>query len=194
MVRAILENRKTQTRRVVKNAHIITCDDRTGATDTKCPYGVPGDRLWVKESHQHSTDARGNSVIVYAADDAAFFLLAEDNGEGDLCGVGGKADRSRCYPIDRWRPSIHMHRWASRITLEVVSIRVERVQEISVSDALAEGMIPTWNGESSPGVPCPNELQQFRDLWIKINGPASWESNIWAWVVEFKRIGGSIGT
>jgi len=80
----------------------------------------------------------------------------------------------------QWKPSIHMPRWASRINLEVVSVRVERLQNISEDDALAEGITLVERGTSP--------VDQFKKLWESINGPGSWEANPWVWVVEFKRI------
>lgn len=202
MVWAILEGRKTQTRRVVKpQPDAVTRGEPyqweyhgamspPEAIPIPCPYGVPGDRLLVREAFQYSTDARGTAVMVYAADDSARFLLAEDGGEGDLCGLGGVADRSRCGPVDRWRSPIHMPRWASRLTLVVKAVRVERVQAISEGDAIAEGV-----GEADGRCPwcsfgC-SRVEGFRVLWDSINGTAHpWESNPWVWVVEFQRAGG----
>lgn len=161
MVNAIREERKTQTRRVVKpqpelesnewhyeKSRGLSVDhyywkDGSPANDKlvaeQCPYGVPGDRLWVREAWAKSSCDRGSGVIRYAADDTARFVVAEDGGEGDWCGLAGVADASRCLPVDRWRPSIHMPRWACRLVLEVVSVRVERLQAISEADAIAEG-------------------------------------------------------
>jgi len=164
MVRAILEGRKTQTRRVVKPqpAHIpgigtvLNIDTITGRA---CPYGNPGDRLWVREAWAHRRwmlgDASPNPTTVYRAD-----------GE-DLKGCA------------RWRPSIHMPRWASRIALEVVSVRVERLQDISEEDAKAEGI--DWVIGYRSRIPL------FSALWERINGLGSWNANHWVWVVEFKR-------
>lgn len=168
MVRAILEGRKTQTRRVVKPqpAHIpgigtvLNIDTITGRA---CPYGNPGDRLWVRETWAHRRwmlgDASPNPTTVYRAD-----------GE-DLKGCA------------RWRPSIHMPRWASRIALEVVSVRVERLQDISEDDAKAEGVTikgtSRYDGEARDA---------FEALWCSINGADSWEINPWCWCISFKVI------
>ena len=182
MVRAILEGRKTQTRRVVKpqpelqlkSARWMRCADEQHALFTqhdgelcgqmastrKCPYGKPGDRLWVRETWAHRRwmlgDASPSPTTVYRAD-----------GE-DLKGC------------DRWRPSIHMPRWASRITLEVVGVRVERLQDISEEDAKAEGI--EWVIGYRSRIPL------FSALWERINGPGSWDANPWVWVVEFRRV------
>ena len=136
MIRAILEGRKTQTRRIVK----------PNCLSKLSPYGRTGDRLWVRETWGHNPEGPG---YVYRSD-----------GDFDMKFHG-----------DRWRPSIHMPRWASRITLEVTGVRVERLQDINEEDALAEGV-----------------EHAFRSLWESINGPGSWDANPWVWVVEFRRV------
>lgn len=158
MVRAILDGRKTQTRRVVKlnasgraqrkgrNWHLADPE-----CVLACPYGVPGDRLWVRETWQD-----GNGGIYYAT------------------------DGNTAAP---WKPSIYMPRWASRITLEVVSVRVERLNEIGEEDAIAEG-------SQCAGVPASlTNRGAFAKLWDSINAKTHpWASNPWVWVVEFKRL------
>ena len=221
MVRAIMEGRKTQTRRVVKWPANVLADavdrvlpapyyghgargafvpvDKGGGIATKpfaahhvdCPYGVPGDRLWVREMWAKSSCNRGQGVIRYAADDSARFVLAEDGGEGDWCGLAGVADSSRCQPVDRWRPSIHMPRWACRLVLEVVNRRVERVQAISEADAIADGCFPVDRLYQPPNSKNDYARVQFAFLWDSINGEGSWAENPWVWVVEFKRVGAS---
>jgi hypothetical protein len=131
----------------------------------ECPYGTIGDRLWVKETH-HVRDAGyvdgTGRDIVYKADD-------ED------------------FPYG-WTPSIHMPRWASRITLEITDIRVERLQDISEEDAKAEGVGAHggWNAdETEYGV---NARGPFSRLWDSINAKSyPWASNPWVWVIEFRR-------
>lgn len=156
MVRATLADLKTQTRRVVKNAHIITCDDRVGVTDTPCPYGVPGDRLWVRETFFEypwvCSDGIETTRIAYRATDEFSYPASQG---------------------DRWRSPIHMPRWASRITLEVVGVRVQRVQDITEEDARAEGFA---------------SRAEFAAYWDTIHGPGAWERNDWVWVVEYWRI------
>ena len=175
MVRAILEGRKTQTRRIVKVrggleyigpkgcehepdswGYPHPCDDGylTLADGIKCPYGKPGDRLWVRETWAPAEWPPTGPPAVYRADEGMF--------------------------ASQWKPSIHMPRAVSRITLEVVSVRVERLQDISEEDALAEGITLVERGTSP--------VDQFNKLWESINGPGSWEANPWVWVVEFKRI------
>lgn len=211
MVRAIVAGAKSQTRRVIKrqppvHATTIECSwfnptviDRRGEErpgphtfgawsrywdwGVRCPYGVVGDRLWVKERHGVTVDNRGGTVIVYSDDASARDLLATDGGEGDLCGVGRWRDRSRCEPVGRWRPAIHMHRWASRLLLEITSLRVERVRAISEADAVAEGVqtlpAPEWY---------PTWRDTFLHLFFDINERAEPGSDPWVWVVGFKRV------
>jgi hypothetical protein len=161
MVRALLAGTKTQTRRVAKGLALewlsegfepaFVADDANGL----CPYGHPGDRLWVRETWRPVNEVHAD----YAADYNA----------SDLGSLGP------------WKPSIHMPRWASRITLEIVSVRVERLQDISEGDAIAEGV-----GGDVTVTPC-FSVDRYRELWESINGPGSWEANPWVWVVEFKR-------
>lgn len=201
MVRAFLEDRKTQTRRMVKHQipedawevfawfggeegkrwmargwaiaeEGLYCITPRGLSFLgRCPYGKPGDQLRVRESVGYTTDRAGQTVLVYQADGAARYVLAEDEGEGDLCGLGGKC--SNHHPVERWRPSIHMPRWASRVTLEVVSIRVERVRSISKADAIAEGF---------------KSRENFFDLFFSINKRAPADSDPFVWVVEVERV------
>ncbi len=194
MVRATLEDRKLQTRRVVKlrlqqNAKRGSCGVRWKEDDDTweeygaggvwlplpCPYGVPGDRLWVREAWglvEISIDYGAGPEI----HDETVYRATQPSAE-----------------VERWRPSIFMERDLSRIDLEVTAVRVERVQEISGEDAIAEGI--EWN-PSNP----PHHLGaafRFGCLWDTINakrGPEgdlaaySWGRNPWVWVVEFKRI------
>ncbi len=192
MVRAILDGRKTQTRRVMKvqpsdgfhpthngydldlNAHWYTPawsikteylqpakKDVFGVADENegyaCPFGAVGDRIWVRETFSPVPDHEepaGCSAILYAAD-----------GNG---------------PYGKWVPSIHMPRWASRITLEITGVRVERLNSISDSDASKEGCCIT-DMESGD---CLSDV--FARLWTSIYGDESWKVNPWVWVIEFK--------
>ncbi|HCF3848856.1 TPA: hypothetical protein RNI42_000264 [Pseudomonas aeruginosa] len=194
MVRAILEGRKTVTRRVVKpqpdflgsmvdpNTPFKTLDAGLHARIT-CPYGEPGDRLWVREA--------------WAADAQVDAIAPSDLSQGEP--IWYPADLSvrqtGCSMISkgRVRPSIHMPRWASRILLEITAVRVERLQDISEEQALAEGV---------RGEPCDHTRQACADigcwgdtakgafgfLWESLNGEGSWAANPWVWVVEFKRV------
>mgnify|MGYP000644442201 CR=1 FL=1 len=160
MIRALLDGRKTQTRRVLK-PHGDTFS---------APSYRRGDRLYVREA----AHIDGTSVN-YRADHP-----------GDSAGLG-------------WRPSIHMPRWASRITLEITGVRVERLQDISPFDCEAEGVQrlplqddqpqPWWTADVSAGpiLHSRSALGAYHRLWETINGPDSWDANPWVWVVEFKR-------
>lgn len=201
MVQALLAGRKTQTRRVIKwheREDVIEPEDDNFLIDPEkdgvmwpyqkrskpdgcvdeiplpCPYGVPGDRLWVKETHYIG----GGRRVRYAATPD---VLRMEDGTTETA-IGG-------LPA-RWRPSIHMPRWASRITLEVVSVRVERVKDISAADAEAEGVgyeETRCDGECS-STPCSMAVGAYAKLWDSINGDGSWAANPWVWVVEFKRV------
>ncbi len=182
MVRAILGGRKTVTRRAVKMTDLLrVClepqegDLKLKAAGKLCPFGRPGDRFWVRETcfinDYRQVNApvyeRSHVEVVYRADP-----LPDWEGEESLI---------------TWRPSIHMPRWASRILLEITAVRVERLQDITEEQALAEGVMsaerdidPDGNGYS----PC----ELFGGLWTMINGMESWRANPWVWVVEFKRI------
>lgn len=183
MVRAILEGRKTQTRRVIKNTGTYAIEDHHGiitakreraALATQCRYGQPGDRLWVREtwqgpileSEEHFDEWREAPDLFrkpgFCAYRATDTLDAVDEDGKEL----------------GWRPSIHMPRWASRITLEIAAVRVERLQDISADDSIAEG---------SAGHP-DGPWHAYRSLWTLINGAGSWEANPWVWVVEFNRV------
>lgn len=191
MVRAILEGRKTQTRRVVKRTPLEWLDsglhpDFVALPENGlCPYGQPGDRLWVRETWQ--------GPLVDDVDDVDDYRENPDKfRKPDFCEYaadGGPAPEFVTMDDDlvqRWRPSIHMPRWASRILLEVVSVRVERLNDISEPDAMAEGVTL-----SAPVKPSRSERMArdaYAELWESINGPGSWEANPWVWVVEFKRV------
>lgn len=169
MVRAILDGRKTQTRRIVKDESKAKRD--IDGIYWGCPYGLIGDRLWVRETWFDNlcprTPADGLNEVYYRADGEAHEQFPGD------------------YMDMRWTPSIHMPRWASRITLEVTGVRVERLNEIDADDVFAEGALTTdyewWHVDLMV-------RQQFQILWESINGPGSWAANPWVWVIEFKRV------
>lgn len=200
MVRAILEGRKTQTRRIVKSHPPVDANhdatlsrdgktfafgwiNDTGLHDRTCPYGVAGDRIWVRETtwrYQGVDSAKG---IHYAATE-------EPNRQSKW--FGGLT------------PSIHMPRRASRITLEITKVRVERLQDISEEDAKAEGM--TWddsrkynptNGETvfadrsdwkhNPSDLIRGRIGEYAALWDSLYGKGAWEKNPWVWIIEFNR-------
>lgn len=209
MVRAILAGTKTQTRRVVKpqppagwdrncwfSAPVWGWTAEAEPTQTwhkvRCPYGQPGDRLWVRESWMPDppcdgtwgyTAWAGSRIGQIAAVPERFQHPAFCNYRASwLHGTDGL----------RWTPGIHMPRWASRITLEVAGVRVERLQDISVADALAEGIVQLRDG--GYGLPAGEHYHatdpciSYWSLWDHINGPGSVEANPWVWVVEFKRL------
>ena len=184
MVRAILAGSKTQTRRVVKpweprlmNLRRAVPEDVSYLPDftcyrSTCPYGQPGDLLWVRETwsthacFDHLPPNKCPPSIHYWAD--------------------GKVQTGK------GRPSIHMPRWASRITLEVTGARVERLQAISDADAMAEGIVQLSDGGF--GLPDGSHYhhtdprQSYFSLWEAINGPGSVEADPWLWVIEFKKV------
>lgn len=199
MVRAILDGRKTQTRRLMMPAPASAIDEfRFTGIDTKtekmcwtamrgghpayafpvgshslmadirCPYGKPGDLLWVRETLD--SDRRGWR---YAADSVAITMSKTAPDYPAMISWAHHQERNYC-------PSIHMPRWASRITLEVTSVRVERVHSLSEEDASAEGMLPfATDGKCRT---------TFEEVWDQINGKrAPWSSNPWVWVIGFKR-------
>lgn len=197
MVRATLDGSKTQTRRIVKPGKWEHENAEYGVSFGNCPYGQPGDRLWVRETWgvvSHSWDADGNMIdwtpdrpatqiqemrfgqgyysghVIYAAD-GAHEWAGDDDGGGE--------------PRSAWHPSIHMPRAASRINLEITGVRVERLQDISEADAKAEGATPSIIGAHLDHL---KYRAGFQSLWESINGPGSWEANPWVWVVEFKRV------
>jgi len=202
MVRALLDGSKTQTRRLCKPMNLWVVQDcrevrmidgkpfhfLKGATspmeELRSPYGQPGDRLYVRETHDvrivgtelfHSdrcvTGIRHYAKVAYRADDgraevdideATFELLDDTESKG-------------------WAPSIHMPRWASRITLEVTGVRVERLQDISAQDAWAEGI---------PHSPDVDPSHEYQELWDSLNAARGygWDANPWVWVIEFRKI------
>lgn len=179
MVRALLAGTKTQTRRIAKPVRhpdlgnvyapgaLVLEREPQHVIDRCCPYGRPGDRLWVRETHMN------------------WWKLDPANPEGPRLFshvAAYAADGYELEPGERWIPSIHMLRAASRILLEITAVRVERLQDISEADALAEGVPHSLN---LPGGRFARE--NFKHLWWTINGDGSWESNPWVWVVEFQR-------
>jgi len=191
MVRAILAGTKTQTRRVLKAARLSHVqieenDDGKpwpwmydGERDAdhwfSCHLGKPGDRLWVREAWR----------TVAEMDPIPPRLLTPGHR------VWFEADQPHQPGAGRLRASMHMPRKFSRITLEVIDVRVERLQDISEADALAEGIVSAGDGNGFQladtthysGSP----IDSYFSLWEHINGPGSVESNPWIWAVEFKR-------
>ena len=197
MVRAVLDGSKTQTRRVMKpqpepsphrpGAYQWPCDafqSMVSVADTRapgahgiagdaCPHGGHGDRLWVRETWApHPDFPETVRRAVY------------------------RADRECEHDVERWRPSIHMPRWASRIQLEIVSVRVERLQDISDADIVAEGIDMEALAESQDryDIVCKGsgasgratERTAWRELWESTGG--DWDANPWCWAITFKRV------
>ncbi len=199
MVRALLDGSKTQTRRVVKpqptHFNPVGVPRRViptgGPSDViRCPYGQPGDRLWVRESWQfYDWTEDGQPCARFAADNATTWPLRIPEEQADrLNEIWAGLSAPENYSIDnhardrRWRPSIHMPRWASRITLEITGVRVERLQDITRGDAMSEGCpFPNMAKGEDP-------RKWYADLWNEINGPAAWDANPWVWVVEFRML------
>lgn len=171
-------------------------DALTGGSLRPCRYGQPGDRLWVKETFF----AYGRWETRYSAkkgrDEWHFIDMTLESGksyvytttESQLEPTGDKRHKGGITPMWWKRPSIFMPRQASRITLEITGVRVERLQEISADDALAEGINLHPDHHSKPRDSIYGPVQTYRDLWEQINGPRSWDVNPWVWVVEFRRI------
>lgn len=195
MVRAIIEGQKTVTRRVVKGAAAKWLIDFTPefVADRKndlCPFGQPGDRLWVRESF---ADLRGTG-IEHRPDPAgplSRYAFAADSPPGSA------SDEARKDFGVKWKPSIHMPRIACRILLEITAVRVERLQDISEEQAEAEGTagcVPycqsPYDSDGAPACDCMNLTykESFQALWHSINGAKSWDANPWVWVVEFRRV------
>lgn len=195
MIRAILDRRKTQTRRIVKPQPASLARQKTPWANmeeliAKCPYGMPGDRLWVREKWAGAV-ADGVPCICYAADFHRWYPPFREDGfdyEKYPCDYANWAADLERGTEGRWKPSIHMPRWASRITLEIVGVRVQRVQEISEVDAKAEGLeFMEPNRFAPPGGKewMPHDAA-FQSLWDFVNSPGAWERNDWVWAITFK--------
>ncbi|EBV2147828.1 hypothetical protein DN191_18350 [Salmonella enterica subsp. enterica serovar Mikawasima] len=196
MVRAILEGRKSQTRRVLgtyqdavkfcpewdvngKQIFIVLGEkDHTGMnpviTAIPCPFGQPGDRIWVRETFRVHSRATDVATLVYRASVRNSWTEQTHRVPVAVC--------NKPATPEKWTPSIHMPRWASRITLEITDVRVERLNSITESDAEAEGVTDTGFGDLL--------VDGFRYLWKSIYGDDSWQANPWVWVIEFKRVEG----
>jgi hypothetical protein len=192
MVRALLDGRKTQTRRVVKpqpdgfwggvnlEGHVfqgllIGEDDKPHDHYWGCPYGQPGDQLWVRESWSYGVHALGSK----RDEDGPFVYAATHHKQHSLDG--------------KWRPSIFMPRCACRLLLKITNIRVEQLQDISREDAIAEGIERDghgWKvyvpGEKVSGLPWRSPCTSYESLWRSINGPDSWDANPWVWALTFE--------
>ncbi len=233
MVCAILDGRKTQTRRVIKPQPPCDCDVQpeemskrtpegwqaaghsgqwwcpccTGDWQPRCPYGVPSDRLWIREAFVTGWPTEGGEVM-YCDEDGndlpehVWYRADLRHFRGDPLRRGWRSDRGAVMDgwTDEdgghqdnipWKPSIHMPRWASRILLEITNVRVERVQKISESDAYAEGITEAdIQAVSRRNRKKPGAILAFWDLWNSINAKRGfgWDGNPWVWVITFKRV------
>ncbi|TGB34866.1 hypothetical protein [Burkholderia thailandensis] len=211
MVRAILDGRKTQTRRVVKLPHNNPLGEweptkfggpqggRTAAGDIvpeqgaiwhtrtgdclTCPHGQPGDRLWVRETYAYVGPGSGSDLPSYVEE-----RQKPENHKPANCWYRASGEENII-----WTPSIHMPRWASRITLEVTGVRAERLQDISEADAIAEGIDKTAAGFWSTY--CQSDVDgtysprlSYQCLWNSINAARGfgWDANPWVWIMEFR--------
>lgn len=211
MVHAILEEQKTQTRRIVNQVRgfeyydicspCATADSfsiwwhgkyETVGVRQECPFGKVGDHLWVRETWQHSNHP-------YGPLDKSCDIFYREEYFDDPHGMDGEKSPEGKYRF--WKPSIHMPRWASRITLEITGVRVQRLQNISNEDSIAEGIeriggmtsCTPWRnyrigqkGEMS--MHCSSATRAYMTLWESINGAGSWDVNPWVWVIEFKAV------
>lgn len=192
MVRAILDGRKTQTRRPVKfpvHDKNLGCElagnelagELSAGNYLNSAFGKPGDRIWVRETWQAIHDYCDENGHV----DERRYARSIPRHRGNYWhpvyqeAWGNESREDRGFP---WRPSIHMPRWASRILLEITDVRVERLRSMSQDDARAEGVIAA-SGPMEAGL-------AFRELWDSIYGEESWKANPWVWVIEFKRVEG----
>lgn len=235
MVRAILDGRKTQTRRIVKpvgnddgfvlldhgkgfwpyrsddgesTSHTVRVGDKLFQNETphSCPYGQPGDRLWVREAWRitaHSVEeARAITEDIMSGTAVDWRATYADRCVKEL--GFSREDAAMSDRFQKWRPSIHMPRWASRILLEVTAVRVERLQDISEEDCLAEGVfkkvgvcelgdvVRKPDGGEAIYLSRGQARLTYQELWQSINGTGSWTANPWVWVVEFKRLKGGV--
>ncbi|EOK2729594.1 hypothetical protein ACJY9T_003879 [Escherichia coli] len=175
MVRAILGGNKTQTRRIVEEKFY----GRAVAAELlakHCPYGQPGDRIWVRETYRVHGKATDVATLVYRASVRNSWTEQTHRVPVEVCNK----------PVsEKWTPSIHMPRWASRILLEITDVRVERLRDMSEADAKAEGASPAMYKITPPEAVY---RVGFGDIWRSIYGQDNWLSNPWVWVIEFKRI------
>jgi hypothetical protein len=205
MVRALLDGRKTQTRRMVKPQPLSqgytplisynhgVAEISFGPHDEgprglrwwRSPYGQPGDALYVKETWQADVEDAPLKPSEIKPGRPIFYAAGGDKNRGALAVQSGG-----------WRPSLFMPRWASRITLEITGVRVERLNDCSKTDAEAEGLVrlpatgryAISKGDQYFGAAWFDPRAAYQALWEQINGPGSWEVNPWVWVVEFRRV------
>lgn len=190
MVKAILDGDKTQTRRLVKfGKELPNCATVPLSTyecgsvfhfwgygEKSCPYGAPGDILWVRETWQQEAE-----FIEASSNSASWDCDWWESTGSFVYRADGTELPTESEAFGKWKPGIHMPKTACRLFLKIKSIRVERLQQISRGDAMDEGC-PFANMADGP-----NPVDWFSDLWESINGVDSWGQNPWVWVVEFER-------
>ncbi|EML7115203.1 morphogenetic protein [Klebsiella variicola] len=187
MVRAILDGRKTQTRRPVKFPVLdknLGCElagnelagELSAGNYLNSAFGKPGDHIWVREAFRVHSRATDVATLVYKASERNSWTEQTHRVPVAVC--------NKPATPEKWTPSLHMPRWASRILLEITNVRVERLKSISDGDAIREGC-STADMKSGDCV-----ADVFARLWASIYGDESWNSNPWVWVIEFKRVEG----
>ncbi|WP_338743752.1 hypothetical protein V8953_09175 [Klebsiella michiganensis] len=214
MTRAILDGRKTQTRRIMKvqpeHSELglrRVVESKNGIDDGKyfwsqsyatglksrskpfaCPFGTVGDRIWVREAFRVHSRATDVATLVYKASERNSWTEQTHRVPVAVC--------NKPATPEKWTPSLHMPRWASRILLEITDVRVERLNAISEEDARAEGIIDGGCLNCGEPEPCgcanpePDAIDAFAYLWQSIYGQENWNANPWVWVIEFKRVEG----
>ncbi len=197
MVRAILDGRKTQTRRPIKwkqtrfteigeredGSNWPWSEDVENACDFwhPCPFGTVGDRIWVREAFRVHSRATDVATLVYKASERNSWTEQTHRVPVAVC--------NKPATPEKWTPSLHMPRWASRILLEITDVRVERLNVISEEDAMSEGIGHLYKYDESKHIP-KDAKRRFAELWSSIYGEESWKANGWVWVIEFKRVEG----
>lgn len=214
MVRAILDGRKTQTRRIMEvqpkseQFGLLRITDSTRRGDIgkyhwsesnaignhvrsklfSCPFGGVGDRVWVREAFRVHSRATDVATLVYKASERNSWTEQTHRVPVAVC--------NKPATPEKWTPSLHMPRWASRILLEITDVRVERLNAISEEDARAEGIIDGGCLNCGEPEPCgcanpePDATDAFAYLWQSIYGQENWNADPWVWVISFKRIEG----
>ncbi|EPY4902331.1 hypothetical protein ACXDKF_004586 [Klebsiella pneumoniae] len=204
MVRALLSGRKTQTRRIIKDCTVgrdqiskfiqiekkfIGCypEDVPELIRECCPYGIPGDRIWAREAFRVHSRATDVATLVYKASERNSWTEQTHRVPVAVC--------NKPATPEKWTPSLHMPRWASRILLEITDVRVERLNSIHDVDAMREGIQNlTTCSHADFGIPgvvnAQHPVRAFQLLWESIYGADSWRANPWVWVIEFKRVEG----
>lgn len=233
MVQAVLDGRKTQTRRVLKqnntlfdgythipyglDGHTFQDFDLANARVSRGPSPAgnpgpylkasyprgmetthrlypriqPGDRIWFRETWALTESDSGPVVAYKAGGRRIHMLLNDDHGQPTVNAIGPDPE-DPSYTVERWRPSLYMPRWACRLVVEVVSVRPERVKDITEKDAIQEGIESTaegdWRNYMDQAARLASPVGSFRSLWTSINGPGSWTANPWVWAYKFRPV------